>query len=651
MPFLEISPGGGKLTTTKSLVAAPGAPAAVRPLVVIGYASNTTDLPLATPTPFTTPGAVQSAGSTGGAVEQAAFALSPNGGVQTVHVVNAGGANVGEYGSITQTWAGSLDPVASGDAAVLPDDTFEVVIEFTEDSTLGVTGGKYRVSLDGGFSFFAERDLGTATSITLPNGGGKINLDPPLAGLLTYVNELVDDAADHFVEIAASVHGAADAGPYTIGAAAATQAAAITRFGQILTAAIAHVQVIAASVHGASDTTALTALNAITPPTTGQELLTAAIAFEAAFFGDGSTLNSGHTLRTASSIHGAADAVNVVAGAAASPGEITDGDTIEFSTTGPSPDATQIQNAIRSLRAYTGDFAAIVFSEPVTGALLQVIHDEIESLWDFAKFKDVIASFRPPNAGETVTQYRAALHTSLDAYSSTEIRVCSGAVRAFSALMPASGGGVRPLRPTSWFVGPARARSQPQTYLAFLPAAPGVAIKDSRGLVLSRCFDEQDGNLYSVENRTCGTRSDPQRLGGANGVFLTQDLLFYQADSPWILGPYTPVVNHLVESSQYFIKGASQAPGGYPSPPGEPLLDEIRKQIEADGQALIDGEGTQKGRNAEAQLVLDADAGLDGLLPFSLTVVPNNYPINGARLDVKLSAVSLTRAATASIGG
>jgi hypothetical protein len=38
-------------------------------------------------------------------------------------------------------------------------------------------------------------------------------------------------------------------------------------------------------------------------------------------------------------------------------------------------------------------------------------------------------------------------------------------------------------------------------------------------------------------------------------------------------------------------------------------------------------------------------------MPFSLTVVPNNYPINGARLDVKLSAVSLTRAATASIGG
>lgn len=651
MPFLEISPGGGKLTTTKSLVAAPGAPAAIRPLVVIGYASNTVDLPLATPTPFTTPGAVQSAGGVGGAVEQAAFALSPNGGVQTVHVVNAGGANVGVYGAFTQTWAGSDDPVASGDAVILPGDTFEVVIEFTEDSVLGVTGGKYQVSLDGGFSFFAERELGTATSIVLPNGGGKVNLDPPLADLLTYVNELVDETEDHFVEIAASVHGAADVGPYTISGTAVTQAAAIVRFNEALTAAKAHVQLIAGSVHGAADSTALTALNAIVSPTTGQELLTAAIAYEAAFFGDGVTLNSGHTLRTTASIHGAADSVNVIVSAPASAGEITEGDTISFQTTGPSPDATQIQDAIRSLRAYTGDFAAIVFSEPVTGALLQVIHDEIVSLWGFAKFKDVVASFRPPNAGETVTQYRAALHASLDDYSSTEIRVCSGAVRAFSALMTASGGGVRPLRPNGWWVGPARARSQPQTYLAFLPAAPGVAIQDSRGRVLSRCFDEQDGNLYSVENRTCGTRSDPQRLGGASGVFLTQDLLFYEADSPWILGPYTAVVNHLVESSQYFIKAASQAPGGYPSPPGEPLLDEIRKQIEADGQALIDGEGTQKGRNAEAQLILDADAGLNGLLPFSLTVVPNNYPINGARLDVKLSAVSLTRAATASIGG
>jgi hypothetical protein len=225
----------------------------------------------------------------------------------------------------------TLAPVVVGDTGTLPEDDLEPGVEFVAGGTIDIdtasdityryrTGGALSASLSG------IQSLGTATSITLPYGGGKYLLEPPLAPLLAFVNELVDEFEDHIVLTAGSVHGLADGGPYTIGATAVTQAAAITRFNQMLVAAKLHVMVIAGSVHGAADNTALTALNAIVTPTTGQMLITAALAFNTAFFGDGSTVNSGHTLRTASSVHGAMDETNVIVSDEPSRGVIVAGD-------------------------------------------------------------------------------------------------------------------------------------------------------------------------------------------------------------------------------------------------------------------------------------------------------------------------------------
>lgn len=79
----------------------------------------------------------------------------------------------GSYGSIT---VDSADGTVTGDGTTKPDGDYEVVVRFPVGFTVGVTGGQYEYSLDGGRKFTGPIAVGTATSITLPLGGGKYNL-------------------------------------------------------------------------------------------------------------------------------------------------------------------------------------------------------------------------------------------------------------------------------------------------------------------------------------------------------------------------------------------------------------------------------------------------------------------------------------------
>lgn len=258
--------------------------------------------------------------------------------------------NVGSYGTLDDSaFTGTALPVVV--SATVPTDEAELYIKIVEGGTFGTTGIKYRRSDSygrEGDSSMPLRALGTATRIEFDAVNAAIEFDPPLAAVLTYVNELVDDAIDHFAE-GATIHGAADAGPYTISGTAASQSAAITRLVEAIAAAKLHVVKISSSIHGAADNTVLAALNAITTPTTGQTLITTAIAFETAFFGDGLAVNSGHTMRTASSIHGSVDATNVIAAATPSRGTAVAGDIVRVNTVAPSPTSGEVATAFTTL--------------------------------------------------------------------------------------------------------------------------------------------------------------------------------------------------------------------------------------------------------------------------------------------------------------
>ena len=270
-------------------------------------------------TPFPTSQA-QSLKSTfghGDGIEAALYAMKNELDEITFLRVDPTSQTAGVYGSITVTSQGAGITV-TGDGTTKPGDYWNPLVEWTVGGTIGTTGIKYRYSLDGGNKFSGERELGTDTSITLPNGGGKYNLvGLELTKLLARLVEVRAEVLDH-VALVGSVHGTADGGPYTI-TAPVDDASALLCCADLKTVGAAHVVKVSGAppIHGAADTTAQTAIAALVAPATRAAAIVFVEAFAAAFFGDGSTVNSGHTLRTASSIHGAADATNVLTSSAA----------------------------------------------------------------------------------------------------------------------------------------------------------------------------------------------------------------------------------------------------------------------------------------------------------------------------------------------
>lgn len=80
----------------------------------------------------------------------------------------------GAVGTITFTGTGSS--VVTAHAGVEPRDDYEVLVTIVNGCTVGITGGTYTYSLDGGRTTSLPQAIGTLTSITLPGSVG-VQLD------------------------------------------------------------------------------------------------------------------------------------------------------------------------------------------------------------------------------------------------------------------------------------------------------------------------------------------------------------------------------------------------------------------------------------------------------------------------------------------
>lgn len=621
MPSVNPNPAGFQTTVRKDTTTPPGIPSSILPLIVIGYASDADGLPVNTPTPFSTPGAVQEAGGSGPAVEHAAGSLDANGGVKLVHVVNVETTTDAAYGTITTTFADADAPTVEGDTTALPEDDFDVVVRFAVGGDLGTTGIKYQVSLDRGLHFFAPVALGTATSITLPNGGGTYLLNPPEDALVAIATEIRADLLAHFAN--ATAHNSADttaAALITLGAPTDNDEA-IDVLNECRTAYNTSHR-LNDTVHDAADST-----NTITAPaaTTKQSAVTLAIELK--------TKINAHE-GTAAPVHNSADVTNTITTPDPERGTIRAGDKLSLSTTAPAPDATQIAAAMQSLRTYAGDAGTIALSQPITGSMVSTIETELIELWKRGKFYNVVAPWRRPTLIETASEYSEALEADLTGIVLVDLRVASGAVYHESALINTADGRATPRRPNAWWVSMAAARNEPQTYLGFVEPQRGVRITDSRGNVLPGCLDESSGNLYSVQNRTGGTTRDPFRDPTGLGVFLTQDLVLYDRNSDWILGPHSAVINYALRTAAPVIVKASSNPDGFPSPPTGPLDDEVVKGLEATAQSFLDV-GITDQRRATSSTVQITDSS-SATLKYKVTNVPNYYPINGVEITASI---------------
>jgi hypothetical protein len=126
----------------------------------------------------------------------------------------------------------------------------------------------------------------------------------------------------------------------------------------------------AGTTHGIADATATAAITAITVPTTPHALIDALAAFKLAFFGTPPTVNSGHTQRTTSAIHGAQDAINLVTSPLPTHGTVNAGDVIRCKTSAPYPSTTELATAFNTLAlsGYTPGFVLLPGRTPASYA-------------------------------------------------------------------------------------------------------------------------------------------------------------------------------------------------------------------------------------------------------------------------------------------
>jgi hypothetical protein len=363
-------------------------------------------------TPFTTSNStdLKSTFGHGDGVEAALYALNNEVDSVTFLRVDPTDQAAGVYGAITVEAQGA-GFTATGDGSVKPGDDWQPVIEFPVGGTIGATGIKYRYSLDNGNKYSGERELGTDTSITLPFGGGKYNLvGQELPLLLARLVDVRAQVLDH-VALVGSVHGSADAGPYTI-TAPTNDASALTCCADLRTVALAHVVKVSGTpgIHGAADTTAQTALTALVAPATRAAAIEFIEDFVAIFFGDGSTVNSGHTLRTASSLHGAVDSANVLTSDPAVAGDVVAGDMFYLTTKAPRWNIDKLVEALELAGDSTVPVNGVL---EIAGAVLT--NGEASAIEDAgayiaSKYRDVriVGHFRLRNEGESLQAYAAA---------------------------------------------------------------------------------------------------------------------------------------------------------------------------------------------------------------------------------------------------
>lgn len=314
------------------------------------------------------------------------------------------------YAAITTSFTDALAPTVAGDVASLPEDDLEPGVEFVAGGTLATAGITYRYRTGGALSvgLSGTLALGVATSITLPYGAGKYLLTAPLASLVARGADIRTKFLAHTAEFGV-VHTIVDPNsPYTI-TTPIDQATLFTCCTNLRTSALNHVDELG-TVHAVVDTAAQTLITALTTPTTLYGAQTFLAAFATAFFGDGATLNSGHTRRTSSAIHLAVDATNVLA--AAGPAcVITTGDSFTAETTNHRWSVAELGAALDvvALLPASQDFDGILLCGPVLSGIEEdAIAAKVEALRIGARWKRFSPHFRMRNTGESLSAYAIA---------------------------------------------------------------------------------------------------------------------------------------------------------------------------------------------------------------------------------------------------
>lgn len=588
-----------------------------------------------TPYPTSQPTELKSEFSHGPGVEGSLYALNNELDQITFLRVDPTDATAGAYGSITVSSQGAGITV-TGDGTVKPGDDWNPLVEWTVGGTIGVSGIKYRYSLDGGNKVSGERELGTDTSITLPHGGGKYNLvGLELTTLLARLVEVRAEVLDH-VALVGSVHGSADAGPYTI-TAPVDDASALLCCTDLQTVSLAHVVKVSGAppIHGAADTTASTALTALTAPSDRAEAIVFIEEFVEIFFGDGSTVNSGHTLRTASSVHGAVDSTNVLTTDPAVAGDVVAGDSFTLLTSAPRWSIDKLVESIELVKNSTLPCNGVleIVGNVLTNSEAQAIEDALEGLGE--KYRDVraVGHWRARNIGESLQAYAAAFAL---AHPEASASGRQGRLTLTAWYYPPSqlvtGGATA--RPYAFAAAPRLARTELATNAISEVDFGSVkgALRASDDTVLPRGVDESFAAVCTPV-RLWAPRSDPDGILASRPVTLAPD------GSDFALIHYGRVIDAVKKSAYLSLKkrmGQKVAPK-----PGTVLVDPAEaKRVQDAETKKLDQQFVKTGQADGVRVVFELTSVVSGsgtkLAKFKIFVRPVGY-IEDIAVDLQFS--------------
>ena len=434
----------------------------------------------------------------------------------------------GSFGTVNvDNMDGTATPVMSG----TPLDYYEFQVTVETGGTIGASGITYYRSKDSDRHRSGLLSLGTSASVAFTGTGATMIFNPPLAGLIALIADVLDHLPAHFADT--SSHGAADTGPYTLGGDPTTYEECITRVGQILTASIAHVSKTAGTVHGAADTVAAAALAAITVPTTAPELPAAINAIVDAY--------EAHRVLTTGTVHSVADTTNDVTAADASTGTLVAGDIITCRSVAPMPSTAAVTAAFAALKTAGEQFAVVACAFPCTAAYAAVVAAGMTTLLEAGKATGTLIHTRMPNAGESDDTWMAAIAADYASFTDDRMSVCDVPARCTID----DGAEVLTLDTPAIAAIAARAMSVPDPSTALhavaLGALDGVTLVDGDNELIHH--DEFDNpGLDAIGHITLRRYPDPSI---ATGTYLTNSHLAYPPNSRIYVWPDRRVANIL----------------------------------------------------------------------------------------------------------
>lgn len=258
-------------------------------------------------------------------------------------------------------------------------------------------------------------------------------------------------------------------------------------------------------------------------------------------------------------------------------GTLVTGDTWNFVTTAPAPDATELAAALTALKNSAVTWELCHIAAPISATLFDTVETQFAGLPTAGKFRAWIGNVRIPTVGESEATYLASVAAAFAAKATKVGELCAAACRMISSV---SGRQYR--RPVSFAVASLEAAQLQHINIADinLGSIVGVSISDTNGNP-----DEHD---EAINPGLDDARFTTLRTWeGIQGVYVTRPRIFSAAGSDFDIMPKRRVMNLARRATRLYLLRRLNQPILVDRTTGF-ILEEEALEIEAGGNAALE---------------------------------------------------------------